>query len=135
MNKYKFKKIFRFKKFKKIKIYPKILKGFFALQLLEDCYLKKEYVISVIKVIKNILRKKNILLLRIFFDYNYTKKPLDVRMGRGKGNIAYKICVLKKGTILLELKSNNEYKVMKALKKASLKLPIKTHIIRKNFYI
>lgn len=131
----KFKKSFRYKKFKNIKIYPKIIKGFFALQVLEDFYLKKENIISLIKAVKNILRKKNILLLRIFFDYNYTKKPIDVRMGRGKGNVAYKICIIKKGTILLEIKSINKYKVLKSLKKAALKLPIKSHILNNKFLL
>jgi large subunit ribosomal protein L16 len=131
----KFNKPFRYKKFKNIKIYPKIIKGFFCLQLLEDLYFKKQYLISIIKAIKNVLRKKNILLLRIFFDYIYTQKPIDVRMGRGKGNMAYKIYICKKGTILLELKTTKIYKVYKALKKASLKLPVKSHILKKNYNI
>jgi large subunit ribosomal protein L16 len=126
-----FKKPFRFKRFCKIKRYNKLIIGSYGLQVLEDLYLKKEHIISVIKAIRSILRKKNILFLRIFFAKIYTKKPTDVRMGRGKGNVAYKICILKKGTILLELRSLNEYKNLKALKKASLKLPIKTHIIKK----
>jgi large subunit ribosomal protein L16 len=125
----KFKKTFRFKKFKKIKIYPKIIAGSYALQLLEDFYLKKEHLISIIKVVKHILKKKNIILLRVFFNYIYTKKPVDIRMGRGKGNMAYKICIVKKGLILLELKTNLHYKVIKALNKAILRLPVKAHII------
>jgi large subunit ribosomal protein L16 len=125
----KFKKTFRFKKFKKIKIYPKLISGYYGLQLLEDFYLKKEHLISIIKIIKHILKKKNILLLRIFFDYIYTKKPVDIRMGRGKGNMVYKICIIKKGIMLLELKTKLHYKVIKALKKAIIKLPVKAHII------
>lgn len=131
----KFKKPFRFKKFKQIKIYSKLIKGYYALQVLENFYLKKEHLISVIKIIKHILRKKNILILRVTFNYIFTKKPIDVRMGRGKGNMAYKIGILKKGSLLIELKSGNKYKVYKALKKAALKLPVKTHVIKKNNYL
>jgi large subunit ribosomal protein L16 len=127
-----FRKPFRYKKFKKIKIYSKLIYGLIGLQVLGDLYLKKEHIISVIKAIKSILRKKNILCLRVFFNKIYTKKPTDVRMGRGKGNGISKICILKKGNLLLELKSVNFYKSVKALQKASIKLPVKTHIIYKN---
>lgn len=125
----KFNKPFRFKKFKSIKLYSKLLKGFYGLQLLENFYLKKQQLIAIIKIIKNILKKKNILLLRIFFNHIYTKKPVDIRMGRGKGNMVYKVCIIKKGAILLELKTFLHYKVYKALNKAILKLPVKAHII------
>lgn len=129
MSTFKFNKPFRFKNFKCIKLYSKIIKGYYGLQLLDNFYLKKEQLISIIKIIKNILKKKNILLLRIFFNHIYTKKPVDIRMGRGKGNMLYKVCIIKKGTILLELKTLLHYKVIKALKKAILKLPVNAHII------
>lgn len=127
-----FKKPFRFKNYGNIKKYSKLVYGYHGLQILEDFYLKKEHIISATKVIKSILRKKNILSLRVFFNKIYTKKPTDVRMGRGKGNMVYKVSVMKKGAILLELKSLNAYKNIKALRKAALKIPVKTHIISNN---
>ena len=130
-----FKKPFRFKNYGNIKKYSKLVYGYHGLQVLEDFYLKKEHIISATKVIKSTLRKKNILSLRIFFNKIYTKKPTDVRMGRGKGNMIYKICIMKKGSILFELKSLSQYKNIKALKKAALKIPVKTHIITNTLQI
>jgi len=54
-------------------------------------------------------------------------------MGRGKGNMVYKIHILKRGSVLLEINSFNHYKVFKALNAAAIKLPFKTHIIYKFF--
>lgn len=130
-----YKKPFRFKKFGKKKAYSKLIYSNYGLQVLEDIYLKKEHLISVTKAIKSVLRKKNILCLRVFLNKIYTKKPTDVRMGRGKGNMAYRVCILKKGSLLLELKTIHQYKSFKALNKASIKIPVKTHIISRNFIL
>lgn len=112
------------------KIYKNLFENIYALKILENCFLKIEQINSVIKTIKRILKKKNILFLKIFPDFVLTKKPKDIRMGRGKGNVFCKVFKLIRGTIISNIKYNNEYLVNKALKLAILKLPVKTIIIK-----
>ena len=60
-----------------------------------------------------------------------TSKPLAVRMGRGKGRVAFSVCPVKKGTILYEIMVTDIKKAIIAAKKASYKLPIKTLVVLK----
>jgi len=121
--------------FKNKKIYKKLKINLFGLQVIENCYLKIEQINSVIKTIKRILKKKNILFLKIFPDFVLTKKPKDIRMGRGKGNVYCKVFKINAGTIILEINSKkdlNNYLLKRALKLSLLRLPIKTIIVQKN---
>jgi large subunit ribosomal protein L16 len=60
-----------------------------------------------------------------------TRKPRDVRMGRGKGSPTVKVYPLKAGKIIFEFKNVNETLLLRALKSSSLRLPVPTKIIKK----
>ena len=60
-----------------------------------------------------------------------TRKPRDVRMGRGKGGPAIKVYPLKAGKIIFEFKNVTETLVLRALKSSSLRLPVPTKIVRR----
>ena len=67
--------------------------------------------------------------IRIFPDKPITKKPAEVRMGKGKGNPEYWAAVVKPGRILFELDGVSERVAKEALRLASHKLPIKTKFV------
>ena len=67
--------------------------------------------------------------IRIFPDHSYTSKPLEVRMGKGKGAPAGWYAPVKPGRILYEIKGVSIELAKEALTRAAHKLPIKTHIV------
>ena len=62
-----------------------------------------------------------------------TKKPIEVRMGKGKGNVNKWVSYIKPGTIIYEINSLSNLKAIEALKNASIKLPFKTKIVYKQW--
>ena len=69
--------------------------------------------------------------IRIFPDVPVSKKPTEVRMGKGKGSPEFWACRVKPGRILFEVDGVNEEVAKEALYKASAKLPIKTKFIKR----
>lgn len=67
--------------------------------------------------------------IRIFPDHPFTSKPLEVRMGKGKGAPAGWYAPVKPGRVLYEIKGVNLELAREALVRAQHKLPIKTHIV------
>ena len=68
---------------------------------------------------------------RIFPNIPVSKKPTEVRMGKGKGSTEFWVCRVKPGRILFEVDGVNEIVAREALYKASAKLPIKTKFIKR----
>ena len=101
----KYKKYFKVKH-KLIVRYPKLQFGIYGLQILKQVNLKIEHLEVCLKILKKYLKsynKLNILRWRCFPDSIVTKKPKDIRMGRGKGLVIYKHSPLKAGSLLFEL--------------------------------
>ena len=69
--------------------------------------------------------------LRIFPNIPVSKKPTEVRMGKGKGAPEYWVCRVKPGRIIFEVDGVSEAVAREALYKASTKLPIKTKFIKR----
>jgi large subunit ribosomal protein L16 len=67
--------------------------------------------------------------IRIFPDVPVTKKPLEVRMGSGKGNVEYWVATMQPGRMLYEMEGVTEDVAREALKLAAAKLPIKTAFV------
>ena len=68
---------------------------------------------------------------RVFANIPVSKKPVEVRMGKGKGSTEFWVCRVKPGRILFEVDGVNEIVAKEALYKASAKLPIKTKFIKR----
>jgi len=64
--------------------------------------------------------------IRIFPDKPITKKPLEVRMGKGKGSVEYWVAQIKPGTMLFEIEGVTEDLAREAFELAAAKLPVKT---------
>jgi len=67
--------------------------------------------------------------IRIFPDKPITKKPLEVRQGKGKGNVEYWVCPIKPGRILYEMEGVDESIAREALTLAAAKLPVGTKFV------
>tara|TARA_B100000809_G_C14808499_1_gene412922 strand:+ start:250 stop:654 length:405 start_codon:yes stop_codon:yes gene_type:complete len=68
---------------------------------------------------------------RVFSNIPVSKKPVEVRMGKGKGSTEFWVCRVKPGRILFEVDGVSEIIAREALYKASAKLPIKTKFIKR----
>jgi large subunit ribosomal protein L16 len=64
--------------------------------------------------------------IRVFPDKPITKKPLEVRMGKGKGSVEYWVAQIKPGTMLFEIEGVSEELAREAFELAAAKLPVKT---------
>ena len=67
--------------------------------------------------------------IRIFPDKPITKKPVEVRMGKGKGNPEYWVAIVKPGRMMYEVGGVTRDQAEKALRLASFKLPVKTRFV------
>ena len=67
--------------------------------------------------------------IRVFPDKPITGKPLEVRQGKGKGNVEYWVCKIQPGKMLYEMEGVNESVAREAFKLAAAKLPFKTNFV------
>jgi len=71
------------------------------------------------------------LWIRIFPDKPITKKPLEVRQGKGKGNVEYWVALVQPGRMLYEMQGVDEPLAREAFRLASAKLPVKTAFVNR----
>jgi large subunit ribosomal protein L16 len=69
--------------------------------------------------------------IRIFPDKPITKKPLEVRQGKGKGNVEYWVAQIQPGRVLYEMEGVSEELAQEAFRLAAAKLPVRTDFIRR----
>jgi len=69
--------------------------------------------------------------IRIFPDVPISSKPLEVRMGKGKGNVDHWVAKIQPGTVLYEMEGVNEELAREAFRLAANKLPIKTTFVQR----
>ncbi len=67
--------------------------------------------------------------IRVFPDVPVSKKPLEVRMGKGKGNVEFWVCKVQPGRVLYEMEGVDEKTAREAFALASAKLPFKTTFV------
>lgn len=103
--------------------------GEFGLKTLENGWLKNIQIEAVRVVIARQLQKGGRLWIRVFPDKSITKKPAEVRMGKGKGDLDHWVCVIKRGRILFELGGIQEEYARRCFRLAAYKLPVKTRFV------
>ncbi|AAB96307.1 50S ribosomal protein L16 [Mycoplasmoides pneumoniae] len=81
--------------------------------------------------ISKCLGKTGKMWIRIFPHMSKTKKPLEVRMGSGKGNPEFWVAVVKQGTVMFEVANIPESQMIKALTRAGHKLPVTWKILKR----
>ncbi len=75
------------------------------------------------------VKRSGKMWIRIFPDKPITKKPLEVRMGKGKGSVEFWVAQVKPGTMLYEIQGVSEELAREAFSLAAAKLPVKTTFI------
>ena len=77
------------------------------------------------------IRRAGRVWIRIFPDVPVTKKPIEVRMGKGKGNVEYWVAKVQPGRMLYEIEGVDEATAREAFRLASAKLPVKTAFVKR----
>ncbi len=77
------------------------------------------------------VRRGGKLWIRVFPDKPITKKPLEVRMGKGKGNVEYWVAQVQPGRMLYEIEGVSEAQARVAFALAAAKLPIQTTFVKR----
>ncbi len=103
--------------------------GEYGLQALEPCWLTARQLEAGRITITRFIKRRGKLWLRSFPWKPVTKKPTEVRMGKGKGDPEFWVDVIRPGRILYELEGVTEDVAKEAMRLASHKLPIKTRLV------
>ncbi len=103
--------------------------GDFGLQASECCYITARQIEAGRMAIQRRVKRAGKLWIRIFPDKPVTKKPLEVRMGSGKGSVEGWVAVVKPGRVLFEIAGVDEKVARDAFKLAAAKLPIPTKFL------
>lgn len=108
--------------------------GTFGIKSIDSNFLTARQIEAARIAATRFMKREGSLWIKIFPDKPITKKPLEVRMGKGKGAVEYWVAVVKPGRILFEI-GGVPYDVAKeALRLAAQKLPVKTKFIVANDY-
>ncbi len=103
--------------------------GEYGLQALEPCWMTARQVEAGRIAISRYIKRKGKLWIRTFPWKPVTKKPTEVRMGKGKGDPEYWVDVIRPGRILYELEGVPAEEAKEAMRLASFKLPIRTRFV------
>lgn len=104
----------------------KVSFGEFGLKALERGRLTARQIEAARRTISRHVKRGGKIWIRIFPDKPVSKKPLEVRMGSGKGSVEYWVAQIKPGTMLYELEGVSEELAREAFRLAAAKLPLKT---------
>jgi large subunit ribosomal protein L16 len=104
----------------------KVSFGEFGLKSTEHGRITARQIEAARRVITRYVKRGGKLWIRIFPDVPVTKKPLEVRMGSGKGNVEYWVAKVQPGKMLYEMEGVTEEEARKAFRLAAAKLSVKT---------
>ncbi len=103
--------------------------GSYGLKAMEPCRVQSKHIETARRVISRTLKRSGKVWIRIFPDIPVTRKPADVRMGKGKGSVEFWVFKVKPGRILFEIDDVPMHLAKLALSKATAKLPLKCKFI------
>jgi len=106
--------------------------GDFGLQAVEPARVTSRQIEAARVALTRAVGRLGRVWIRIFPDKPITKKPVEVRMGKGKGNPEYWVAVVKPGRIIYEIGGVGRDQAEKALRLASFKLPLKTRFVARD---
>ncbi|MBI2383642.1 MAG: 50S ribosomal protein L16 [Gammaproteobacteria bacterium] len=109
----------------------KVSSGEFGLKTLEHAHVTARQIEAARRVITRYIKRGGKLWIRVFPDVPVTKKPLEVRMGSGKGNVEWWAAKVQPGRMLYELEGVTEAEAREAFRLAGAKLPVKTTFVNR----
>jgi len=108
--------------------------GEFALQATEAARITARQVEAGRMAIMRAVKRQGKLFIRVFPDKPVTKKPLEVRMGSGKGSVELWVAPVKPGRVLFEISGVTEEQARAAFRLAAAKLPLATRFMARGAY-
>ena len=106
--------------------------GQLSLRSLSHAKLETKEISALYNFLRKKMKKKGRVILRLFPNLPVTKKPAEIRMGKGKGNVHKWVAKCYPGSILCEIATPNTVLALKVLKSARFKLSIKTKIFQRS---
>ena len=103
--------------------------GSFGIKALDECWITARQIEAARIAVTRYMKRQGQVCIRIFPDKPITKKPAEVRMGKGKGSPEYWAATVKPGRVLFECEGVDFETAKEALRLAAQKLPIKTKFI------
>ncbi|MEQ8583688.1 MAG: 50S ribosomal protein L16 [Marinoscillum sp.] len=108
--------------------------GNFGIKSMEAGWITSRQIEASRIAVTRAMKREGQVWIRIFPDKPITKKPAEVRMGKGKGAPEYWVAVVKPGTIIFEASGISTELAKEALRLAQQKLPIKTKFVVRRDY-
>jgi large subunit ribosomal protein L16 len=105
--------------------------GEYGLQALGRAWITTRQIEACRQTITRKMKRRGKVWIRIFPQKSYTKKPLEVRMGKGKANVEGWVAVVRPATMLFEVGGVSESLAKEALALAAAKLPIPTRMVKR----
>ena len=106
--------------------------GEYGLQAMERCWMDTKQIEAARVAISRFMKRRGKLWIRIFPDKSYTKKPLETRMGKGKGPVESWVAVIRPANVLFEVDGVPEPIARESMRLAADKLPIRTRFISRH---
>jgi large subunit ribosomal protein L16 len=106
-----------------------VLFGDFGLQAMEPCWMTARQIEAARRAITHHVKRGGKVWIRIFPDKPVTRKPLETRMGSGKGAPDHWVAVVKPGRVLFEMSGVRELEAREAMRLAAHKLSIHTRFV------
>ncbi len=106
--------------------------GEFGLQTLDPAWITSRQIESARKAMSRSVRRGGQMWIRVFPDKAVTKKPLETRMGSGKGAPEFWVAVVRPGRIIFEMSGVPEADARAAMAVAAQKLPVKCRIVQRH---
>ena len=106
--------------------------GDFALQAIDHSHVTSRQIEAGRMAIQRHVKRAGKLWIRVFPDKPFTKKPLEVRMGSGKGAVEGYVAVIKPGRMLFEISGVPEKDARDAFRLAAAKLPLDTRVLARD---
>ena len=105
--------------------------GSFGIKSLEEEWITGRQIEAARVAVTRYMQRQGQIWIRIFPDKPITKKPAEVRMGKGKGPVEYWVCEIKPGKMLYEIEGVSDELATEAFTLAAAKLPFKTTIVKR----
>ena len=109
--------------------------GTFGLKSLESSWITARQIEAARIAVTRFMKREGQVWIKIFPDKPFTRKPAEVRMGKGKGNPEGFVAVVKAGCLLFEIDGVNTEIATEALRLAAQKLPVRTKMVTRHDYV
>ena len=106
--------------------------GEYGLQSLERCWLDTRQIEAARVALTRFMKRRGKVWIRIFPQKSFTKKPLETRMGKGKGPLESWVAVIRPANVLFEVDGVVEALAREGLRLAANKLPVRTKVISRH---